>query len=183
MSMHFSCHAALAVFSDSATSIPWSLSESKMDLLRRNFWLFLIIGMVLVCLIIGLIFLLINKCISKTAAIYKTNFQENSKPLFYTQNSQYHPKHLEEELPPLPPRNIVPPSRPESANYEDIPNVPDYIKVDEKTPTPPPPPPPYMQKETPLCTRMAQTNDTASMDSYDDVLTPAYESEDYDDIG
>ncbi|XP_018597315.1 uncharacterized protein scimp [Scleropages formosus] len=144
--------------------------------LRENFWLFLVIGMVLVSLVIGLIFLLINKCISKRAAQYKNTFQ-NSKPQFYTQNSQYHPKHLEEQLPPLPPRNIAAPSSPASASYEDISSVPDYIKVDEKTP-----PPPYKQKETPQSMTTSLAHDTTSMDSYDDVISPAYESEDYDDV-
>ncbi|XP_048873619.1 SLP adapter and CSK-interacting membrane protein-like [Brienomyrus brachyistius] len=146
------------------------------DHLRPFYWLFLVAGMLLVSLIIGCIFLCINKYISRKAKEYKPNFPQNSTPQFYTQNSKYHPHHIEEDLPPLPPRNIN--LQPSFPSYEEISVPPDYIKVVEETP----PPPPYQHQEPVERVKERPASDGASMDSYDDVVAPGYVSEDYDDV-
>ncbi|KAG7483698.1 hypothetical protein MATL_G00041250 [Megalops atlanticus] len=145
--------------------------------LRQYFWLFVVLGMVFITTILGIIFFFINKCISKRAKQYKTNSQQNANNEFYTQSSLYHPKHLEEDLPPLPPRNINLPSCPSTTSYDDIATLPDYVKVDEKAASPPP----YKSTPTPM-QKACPDRDSISTEAYDDVVPPGYESEDYDDV-
>ncbi|KAJ8394740.1 hypothetical protein AAFF_G00043400 [Aldrovandia affinis] len=154
----------------------WCSSERKMALMREYFWLLLVLGMVFVSTLIGLLFLFINKCISRRADNYKTNSQQNASHEFYT-DSQYHPKQLEEDLPPLPPRNSpILPSCPKSASYEEMAPLPNYVKVDEKIA-----PPPYQSCAIPV-PEVCPDNYSVSTEGYDDVVQPGYESEDYDDI-
>ncbi|XP_071023555.1 uncharacterized protein [Oncorhynchus clarkii lewisi] len=141
--------------------------------LLREFLLWVVLGMIFVSLVIGLIFVFINKCISKKAAEqYNTNRPSHTIPESYAQflpmlsplsrSSKYHPKDLENDLPPLPPRTQFLTSYPEIKNCENLAELPYNVKVDNEAP-----PPPYHHTETEVCQDVC----------HDSI------SEDYDDIG
>ncbi|KAI1903726.1 hypothetical protein AGOR_G00030190 [Albula goreensis] len=157
----------------------WASSERKqMDLLRDYFWLLVIVGMVMVSTLICIIFIFINKCISRRAATYKTNTLQNASQAFYAESNHYHPDKLEDDLPPLPPRNTNSPSCPSTASYEEIAALPDYVKMDEKVA-----PPPYQSAAIPVDVEPCPDRASVSTEAYDDVVPPGYDSEDYDDVG
>ncbi|KAJ8343030.1 hypothetical protein SKAU_G00329580 [Synaphobranchus kaupii] len=149
-----------------------------MELLREFFWLFVMLGMVIVSIVFGILFFVINKCINRRAEQFKINSQQTSNHEFY-KDSRYHPEQLEEELPPLPARHPYVPSCPSSVSYEDVTNLPDYVKVDEKAA-----PPPYQSTTTPVQNELCPDRNSVSTEAYDDVVLPGYESDqDYDDVG
>ncbi|KAJ8275828.1 hypothetical protein COCON_G00075800 [Conger conger] len=148
-------------------------SKTQMEFLRQYFWLLIVLGIVFVSILIGLLFIWINNCITRTAEQYTINSQRSE---FYAESSQYHPKQLEEELPPLPARNPSFRSCSSSASYEDIDN-PEYVHVDEKAA-----PPPYQSRAAPVQEEACRDRDSVSTEAYDDVVPPGYESEDYDDV-
>ncbi|CAB1352423.1 unnamed protein product, partial [Coregonus sp. 'balchen'] len=148
-----------------------------MEPLREHFWLWVILGMIFVSLVISLIFILINKCISKKAAEqYNTNTSSHTTPEFYAQSSKYHPKDLEDDLPPLPPRTQFLTSCPKTESYENLAELPDYVKVDDKAP-----PPLYHHTDTLVCQDVSHDHDGISED-YDNIGADC-QSEDYDDLG
>ncbi|XP_010729430.3 uncharacterized protein scimp [Larimichthys crocea] len=73
-----------------------------MDLLRKYIWLFVIFGILFSSLVIILIFLLINKCISRAAKHRLTPLQRRSD--FSVQSNKYQETYLKTDNPPLPPR-------------------------------------------------------------------------------
>ncbi|XP_021479360.2 uncharacterized protein LOC110537557 [Oncorhynchus mykiss] len=150
------------------------LVRSLMEPLRHLFWLWVVLGMIFVSMVIGLIFFLINKCISKKAAEqYNTNTPSHTTPQYYAQSSKYHLKDLEDDLPPLPPRTQFLTSCPKTESYENLVGLPDYVKVDDNAP-----PPPYHHTETLVC----KDNDSLPED-YDDIGADCQIEEDYDDLG
>ncbi|XP_069040387.1 uncharacterized protein [Lepisosteus oculatus] len=162
-----------------------------MELLRSYFWLWVTLGMVFVSIFLCFLFFLINKCIAKKEpTFFKPDPQPNN---YYARSSQYHPKDLGEELPPLPPRVLDFPSCPSAVSHfsdcsmekvtkcpEDTEKVPDYVKVVAT-------PPLTERKEVavamavpvpvPPCAPECQDSE-----EYDDVVSPGYVSEDYDDV-
>ncbi|KAK6317240.1 hypothetical protein J4Q44_G00126400 [Coregonus suidteri] len=131
----------------------------------REFLLWVVLGMIFVSLVIGLIFVLINKCISKKAAEQSnTNTPSHTMPECYARSSKYHPKDLEDDLPPLPPRTQFLTSCPETESYENLADLPYNVKVDNKAP-----PPPYNHTETVVCQDVCHDCDSISED-YDDIV-------------
>ncbi|KAG5844346.1 hypothetical protein ANANG_G00161530 [Anguilla anguilla] len=144
---------------------------------KAYFWLVIVLGMIFVSMFIGLLFIFINKCISRRAQQFKINAQQSANHGFYAEGSQYHPKQLEEELPPLPARDPSLFSGPTAASYEDVVNLPDYVKVAEEAA-----PPPYQSAAAPVQKEACSDRYSVSTEAYDDVVLPGYESEDYDDV-
>lgn len=63
--------------------------------------------------------------------------------------------------------------------YEQVDNLPDYLKMEEDES----PQATHDQPHTPK-SKEAQDQDTLSTEAYDDVMAPpGYDSEDYDDVG
>nr|XP_046161677.1 uncharacterized protein LOC123999712 isoform X3 [Oncorhynchus gorbuscha] len=102
-----------------------------MEPLRDLFWLWVVLGMIFVSMVIGLIFILINQCISKKAAEqYNTNTPSRTTPQYYAQSSKYHLKDLEDDLPPLPPRTQFLTSCPKTLVCKDNDGIPeDYDDI------------------------------------------------------
>ncbi|KAJ7996999.1 hypothetical protein DPEC_G00224360 [Dallia pectoralis] len=112
-------------------------------------------------------------CISKKADEHSiTNTPNHTTPEFYAQSSKYHPKDLGEDLPPLPSRSQFLTSSPDKS-YENLSELPGYVKEDEKAP-----PPLYYHTETLACQEDPHECDNISED-YDDIDV----EEDYDDVG
>ncbi|XP_071761319.1 uncharacterized protein scimp [Centroberyx gerrardi] len=143
-----------------------------MDLLRKYIWLWVIIGIIFVSLVICLIFILINKCLSEDAE--SRTLRPHNGHEYYTQSSKYHPKDLGEDVPPLPPRTQF--LTAEAQSYENLAELPDYVKVEDEVMLPPPPP---YQYSAPAADCSA---DNVSTEDYDDIGAEEGE-EDYDDVG
>eukprot|EP00063_Salmo_salar_P077800 XP_014052635.1 PREDICTED: uncharacterized protein LOC106603452 [Salmo salar] len=152
---------------------PCKWTRSPMALLRE-FLLWVVLGMIFVSLVIGLIFVFINKCISKKAAEqYNRNTPSHTIPESYAQSSKYHPKDLEDDLPPLPPRTQFLTSYPEIESYENLAELPYNVKVDNEAP-----PPPYHHTETVVCQDVCHDRDSISED-YDDIGADCQTAEQY----
>ncbi|CAL8364584.1 unnamed protein product [Lota lota] len=142
-----------------------------MDVWREYMWIWMLIGTLLASLVIVLIFILINNCILVKDQS-KGCFEPCHPPELNVQNFVYKSKDLEEEKPPLPPRTQFMTSN----SYESIPELPEYVKVDEEEPQFPPPP-----RET---TESCHSVDMSTED-YDDIgeENNSQGGEDYDDVG
>ncbi|XP_070839499.1 uncharacterized protein [Chaetodon trifascialis] len=88
-----------------------------MDLLRKYMWLWVIAGMLFVCLVISLIFLLINKCISRGGENFSLIVS-----LFRSNN--YQERAFKAVTPPLPPRTQF--LTAEAQSYENLAEEPSY---------------------------------------------------------
>ncbi|CAM4535878.1 hypothetical protein PO909_025292 [Leuciscus waleckii] len=153
-----------------------------MDFFRNNFWTVLLLAIFLVSLVIVLIFIFINICISKRASWYSTQ----AKPNHYDgthlkqQDKQVYHINLENEKPPLPPRDQFMSTDSVDQGYEDVEPVPDYVVVEESTS-----PAPQQPIFTPHYTTVEKKSQDQDQDSedYDDVEIPAnLDSDDYDDV-
>ncbi|KAM6970047.1 uncharacterized protein scimp [Aplochiton taeniatus] len=142
-----------------------------MGSLREYFWLLVIIGMIFVSVAIGITFFFVNKCIIK-----KADENETISNNTYSRNNKYHPKDIEEDLPPLPPRTQF---STEAQSYENLAEQLDYVKVDEDQP------PPYQSIVPEACKDVCHDRDSVSTEAYDDIGVDdnGQEEEDYDDIG
>lgn len=148
-----------------------------MAFLRELYWLWIVVGMVLSSLVIAVVFIIINKCISWKAG----NDQTHSSPQtgnFYADSQPYHTRDIENDVPPLPPRDMFESS--ESVNqYEPVDSLPEYLKVVEDGNSQAT----YDQPETSKSKEALEDQDGPTED-YDDVMPPpGYDSEDYDDVG
>ncbi|XP_016346053.1 SLP adapter and CSK-interacting membrane protein-like [Sinocyclocheilus anshuiensis] len=155
-----------------------------MEFLRQYFWTALLLAIILVSLVIVMIFIIINVCISKRAAWYSTQ----AKPNHYgdtnlkKQNNQVHHKEREIEKPPLPPRDQFKSMESVDQGYEDLEPGSDYVEVEDESNLPAPQQPTFTPHYTTVETK-SQDQDAVSED-YDDVEIPVnYDSEDYDDVG
>ncbi|XP_032433132.1 uncharacterized protein scimp [Xiphophorus hellerii] len=74
-----------------------------MALLRKYIWVIVILGMVFVSLVISLIFVLINKCISRKAGKHRI-LQLQERPDFKIESNKYQLTQSGTDTPPLPPR-------------------------------------------------------------------------------
>ncbi|KAM9498914.1 uncharacterized protein ACWYII_002090 isoform 1-T1 [Salvelinus alpinus] len=101
---------------------------------------------------------------------YNTNRPSHTIPESYAQSSKYHPKDLEEDLPPLPPRTQFLTSYPEIESYENLAELPYNVKVDNEAP------PPYHHTETEVCQDVC--HDSISED-YDDIGADCQTAEQY----
>ncbi|XP_046873451.1 SLP adapter and CSK-interacting membrane protein-like [Hypomesus transpacificus] len=152
-----------------------------MDLLREYFWLWIIIGMIFVSVVIGLTFYFINRWISKKAEVFRTNSPDHpsNSPEFYVQNNSYHPRDIENDLPPLPPRTQFK-TCPEADCYENLAEPPDYVSLDDQIV-----PPPYIKNLSQEC---CYDKHSVSSEDYDDIgkndcNEGRQSEEDYDDVG
>ncbi|KAG5283956.1 hypothetical protein AALO_G00021390 [Alosa alosa] len=140
----------------------------------RLFWLWIVVGMVLSSLVIVLVFIIINKCISWKAG----NYQPSSTPQtdFYADSRPYHTRDIESDVPPLPPRDMFESS--DSVNQYEPVDLPEYLKVveDERPQTM------YDQPDIPKSKEALEDQD-ASTEEYDDVMPPPGYDSDYDDVG
>ncbi|XP_016369855.1 SLP adapter and CSK-interacting membrane protein-like [Sinocyclocheilus rhinocerous] len=155
-----------------------------MESLRQYFWTALLLAIILVSLVIVMIFIIINVCISKRAAWYSTQ----AKPNHYgdtnlkKQNNQVHHKELEMEKPPLPPRDQFKSMESVDQGYEDLEPASDYVEVEDELNLPAPQQPTFTPHFATVETK-SQDQDAVSED-YDDVEIPVNDdSEDYDDVG
>ncbi|XP_026068191.1 uncharacterized protein LOC113049779 [Carassius auratus] len=153
-----------------------------MEFTHQYFWALLLLAIILVSLMIVMIFIIINVCISKRAARYSTQ----AKPNHYGdrnvkhENEQVHHKELEIEKPPLPSRDQFKSMESVDQGYEDLEPASDYVEVEDEMNLPAPQQPIFTPHYTTVETK---SQDTVSED-YDDVEIPVnYDSEDYDDIG
>ncbi|XP_041864717.1 protein clarinet-like [Melanotaenia boesemani] len=124
-----------------------------MDLLRRYIWVLVIVGVIFVSTVIVLIFLIINRCISRRGKFRMSQLQRRSDNK--TESNKYQERNLDTKTPPLPPRtqfltaeaqsyeNLAEGSDGEHsvADYEQIDDGQcEYVKVEEETEMLPPPP-------------------------------------------
>ncbi|XP_040005989.1 titin-like [Xiphias gladius] len=93
-----------------------------MELLRKYFWALVIFGMIFVSCMISLIFLLINKCISRQEKHRISLLQRES--LFSVKSNEYQERDLEANIPPLPPRTQF--LTAEAQSYENLAEVPEH---------------------------------------------------------
>ncbi|XP_058631225.1 SLP adapter and CSK-interacting membrane protein-like [Onychostoma macrolepis] len=155
-----------------------------MEFLRQNFWTILLLAIILVSLVIVMIFIFINVCISKRAAWYSTKVKPNhyGDTNLKHQNYQVHHKDFEIEKPPLPPRDQFKSMESVDQGYEDLEPASDYVQVEDELNLPAPPQPTFTPHYSTVETK-SQNQDAVS-ENYDDVEIPVnYDSEDYDDIG
>lgn len=126
--------------------------------------------MIFVSVVIGIIFLFINRCI-----IRKADGNETKSNDTYVKSNKYHPKDIEEDLPPLPPRTQF---FTEAQSYENLADQLDYVKVDEDLPQP------YEYTVPEACTDVCHDRDSVSTEAYDDIgVDDGQGEEDYDDVG
>lgn len=143
---------------------------------RELYWLWIVIGMVLSSLVTAVVFLLIKKCFWK-AEKYETNSRSEANN-FYADSRPYHTKDIEDDVPPLPPRDMF--DSTESVNqYEQVDSLPDYLKVEDEKPAVM-----HQVAVTEKAKEAYNIDQDASSEAYDDVVAPpGYDSEDYDDVG
>ncbi|XP_017284645.1 GRIP and coiled-coil domain-containing protein PFC0235w-like [Kryptolebias marmoratus] len=120
-----------------------------MTLLRRYIWVIVIIGMIFCSLVVSLIFLIINKCISRKGKHRILRLQERSDTNI--ESNKYHERNLDSSgpAPSLPPRTqFLTADTPgfeqadDEHDYEQMPDCeqstdqqPDYVKMEEETKT------------------------------------------------
>ncbi|KAK2828405.1 hypothetical protein Q5P01_019439 [Channa striata] len=100
--------------------LPAVFRKVSMDILRKFIWLWVIIGMIFVSVMIGLIFILINKCISRRGKHRLSQIQKPSS--FSVESNKYQER--ESSIPPLPPRTQF--LTAEAQSYENLAEIPDY---------------------------------------------------------
>ncbi|KAK2911562.1 hypothetical protein Q8A67_003695 [Cirrhinus molitorella] len=155
-----------------------------MDFLRQHFWTALLLAIIVVSLLIVMIFIIINFCISKRAAWYSTQVKPNnySPTNFQNQINQVQHKDVESEKPPLPSRDQFKSMDSVDQGYEEVDPASDYVEVEDES-SPPVPQQPTFTPHYASAKTKSQEQDAVSED-YDDVEMPANsDSEDYDDIG
>ncbi|KTF86228.1 hypothetical protein cypCar_00037330 [Cyprinus carpio] len=154
-----------------------------MEFLRQYFWTVLLLAIILFSLVIIIIFVFINVCISKRAAWYSTQARPNHYQDTHIKNlnNQVHHKDLENEKPPLPSRDQFKTMHSVDQSNEDLEPASDYEEIEDVSNPPAPQQPTFTPQYTAVETK-SQDQDTVSED-YDDAVIPANEdSEDYDDI-
>lgn len=155
-----------------------------MEISRQYFWAVLLLSIILSSLVIVMIFIIINVCISKRAAWYSTQVKPNhySDRDVKNQINQVHHKDVEIEKPPLPSRDQFKSMESVDQGYEELEPASDYVEVEDELPLPAPPQPTFTPHYTAVETK-SQDQDAVSED-YDDVEDPVnYDGEDYDDVG
>ncbi|CAJ1063395.1 uncharacterized protein LOC113168848 isoform X2 [Xyrichtys novacula] len=95
-----------------------------MDLSRKYMWIWVICGMIFVSMVICLIFVLINRCISKKGKHKITSSSLDKRTAFIVSSNKYQETTLKASNPPLPPRTQFGPEVGQS--YENLAEVPDY---------------------------------------------------------
>ncbi|GAA6233511.1 uncharacterized protein LOC117955920 isoform X2 [Lates japonicus] len=93
-----------------------------MDLARRYMWVWVIVGVIFVSVVISLIFLLINKCISRGGKHRISQLERGS--LFTVKSNTYQERNLDDNSPPLPPRTQF--LTAEAQSYENLAEVPEH---------------------------------------------------------
>lgn len=144
--------------------------------------MWIIIGVLFFTLVISLIFLLINKCISNKVDQYQTKSHQK-QPEFHAKSSFYHPNNLEEDLPPLPPRTQFE-TCPEAESYESLDEAPDYVTINDEVVVSPP----YSHTMKSRDLDMNYDRHSVYSEDYDDVgkyddKERDQSEEDYDDVG
>ncbi|XP_041808879.1 DNA-directed RNA polymerase II subunit RPB1-like [Chelmon rostratus] len=118
-----------------------------MDLLRKYMWVWVIGGMLFVCLVISLIFLLINKCISRGGKHRISQLHKGSD--FSIKSNKYQERSFKAGTPPLPPRTQF--LTAEAQSYENLAEEPAYEEAtpnyEEATPDYEQATPDYVQAE------------------------------------
>ncbi|KAM9728559.1 uncharacterized protein scimp isoform 1-T2 [Menidia menidia] len=118
-----------------------------MVLLRQYLWALVILGMIFVSVVISLIFLLVNKCISRKEK--KRVFHLQGRSDIKVESNKYHERNLDSEVPPLPPRTQFLTEGAQSYenlsdehDYEECADQkPDSVKLEAETQILRPPPP------------------------------------------
>ncbi|KAA0716404.1 hypothetical protein E1301_Tti009351 [Triplophysa tibetana] len=107
-------------------------------------------------------------------------FNSKANDSFHYRENQVFHKNIENEKPPLPPRDQFQSMDSVDQGYEHVEPLPDYVVVEESAPTEPQQPftPQYATVET-------KSQDGVSVEEdYDDVEMPSNnDSEDYDEVG
>ncbi|XP_067296044.1 uncharacterized protein [Pseudorasbora parva] len=169
--------------------------------LRQHFWTALLLAIILVSLVVVIIFIFINVCISKRGAWYSTQAKPNhyNGTNFKKQDNQVYHKEVENWKPPLPSRDQFLSMNSVDQSYEEVESVLDYVEVEESTSPPAPQQPNFTPHYTPV-EKKSQDQVSKDYDGMDEIEIPAnndsvdYEnteeteipanddSEDYDDI-
>nr|XP_046266249.1 uncharacterized protein LOC124070405 isoform X1 [Scatophagus argus] len=92
---------------------------------RRYLWLWVIVGMILASFVIILIFLLINKCISRKGKHRISHLQKGSN--YSVKSNKYQERIFNTATPPLPPRTQF--LTAEAQSYENLAEVPDHVQT------------------------------------------------------
>ncbi|XP_026225670.1 uncharacterized protein LOC113168848 isoform X2 [Anabas testudineus] len=102
------------------------MQSVPMDILRKYLWLWVILGMIFVSVVICVIFLLINKCISRKGKHRISQLEKRS--VFPTESNKYQETNLVNHqplsTPPLPPRTQF--LTAEAQSYENLAEAPEY---------------------------------------------------------
>ncbi|XP_034406497.1 uncharacterized protein LOC117742935 isoform X1 [Cyclopterus lumpus] len=103
------CHISSSAFiycevSNHFNRHPLFTKRAPMDLLRNFLWLWVIIVTIFAWIVISLIFIFINKCISRAGKHRITQFPRTSSD-FTAKSNPYQERTFEAETPPLPPRH------------------------------------------------------------------------------
>ncbi|KAM9333352.1 uncharacterized protein scimp [Pholidichthys leucotaenia] len=160
-------------------------------------WLWVIIGMIFVSVVIGLIFLLINWCISREGKLMIHQLERGST--FETKSNSYQERNVVAVIPPLPSRAQFDTAETQSNGIQDYESIaddyeqsmgeqPDYLNVQDDDADIIPPTPSEAQSYIDLnegenYVMMEDKNQDADNTSdYDDVGCED-QDEDYDDVG
>ncbi|XP_040908065.1 acidic leucine-rich nuclear phosphoprotein 32-related protein 1-like [Toxotes jaculatrix] len=92
-----------------------------MGLLRKYLWLWVIVGTIFLSVLICLIFLLINKCISRSGKHRISELQKRA--VFSVESNKYQERNLGTSTPPLPPRTQF--LTAEAQSYENLAEAPE----------------------------------------------------------
>nr|XP_057942587.1 uncharacterized protein LOC131138046 isoform X2 [Doryrhamphus excisus] len=164
-----------------------------MDIVREYFWLWLLLAIIFVCVVMGLIFICINLCISKAEAQSYENISERPScgqkigSHFQQITTDFH-DHEPNMVVPCEPKQILD-LQPNYKTFHDfehnlspIPKYEEitdeqanYVKVDDED-EPFPPAPPNQEVVNPVEDTMEDYDDVAGEDENQD-------EKDYDDVG
>ncbi|XP_065819358.1 protein P200 isoform X1 [Labrus bergylta] len=99
-----------------------------MDALRKNMWIWVIVGMIFVSVVISVIFILINRCISRRARRrFMSPHLLNRRSDDTNSSNKYQERNFKAITPPLPPRTQF--NTAEAQSYENLAEVPDYVQT------------------------------------------------------
>ncbi|XP_078122727.1 uncharacterized protein scimp [Sander vitreus] len=93
-----------------------------MDYLRKYLWLWMIIAVIFACGMISIIFIIINKCISRQGKHRISQLQRRSSD-FTVESNKYQERSFKIDTPPLPPRTQF--LTAEAQSYENLAEVPE----------------------------------------------------------
>ncbi|XP_031164112.1 uncharacterized protein LOC116056118 isoform X2 [Sander lucioperca] len=93
-----------------------------MDYLRKYLWLWVIIAVIFACGMISIIFIIINKCISRQGKHRISQLQRRSSD-FTVESNKYQERSFKIDTPPLPPRTQF--LTAEAQSYENLAEVPE----------------------------------------------------------